>query len=371
MIFFGVVFLSAVSANAQNFSLPPGLGNSSNENIDQILQQYNISPEIYDMLNSNASVDQFLYLQNLMHETQSALEIKTSPAYPGPQEEVLVSIESYHVNLNSSQIGWYLNGQLEKSGTGVKTFEFTTGNIGQSSRITMVVQTLDGFTFEKEHVINPSEMDIVWEAQTYTPPFYKGKALYSHQSGITLTAIPTITNSSGVKINPNNLIYKWTLNSSVLPNQSGYGKNTITLPGNTNLREITITAEASTLDGTRSVKEEVVLNSNNPKTLIYERHPLYGLGFNKALKNFNMESQEINLKAVPYFFDNQEDHTVNYTWMMNNQIVSSSGNPSLLTLRREGEAVSGTALISVSMTSLSKTRQRANDNVSLTFDSNN
>ena len=39
-------------------------------------------------------------------------------------------------------------------------------------------------------VVNAQSVDLLWQGETYVPPFYKGKSLWSDQSRITLFAIP-------------------------------------------------------------------------------------------------------------------------------------------------------------------------------------
>jgi len=71
--------------------------------------------------------------------------------------------------------------------------------------------------------LRAQEVDILWQGETYTPPFYKGRALWSSQSRITFLAIP---HGAGIG-NPANLTYRWTQNGTVLGNINGIGKNTL------------------------------------------------------------------------------------------------------------------------------------------------
>src|SRR3990167_8183019 len=71
--------------------------------------------------------------------------------------------------------------------------------------------------------LHAQEVDILWQGKTYTPPFYKGKTLWSSQSKIALLAIPHISGAG----NPVNLTYKWIKNGTVLGNINGVGKNTL------------------------------------------------------------------------------------------------------------------------------------------------
>src|SRR3989344_1173365 len=62
------------------------------------------------------------------------------------------------------------------------------------------------FLFLASTTTHAQSVDLLWQGETYTPPFYKGKSLWSNQSRITFFAM---TNGLG---NPANLSYKWTKN---------------------------------------------------------------------------------------------------------------------------------------------------------------
>src|SRR3990167_10337236 len=71
--------------------------------------------------------------------------------------------------------------------------------------------------------LQAEEVDLLWQGNSYVPPFYEGRTLWSSQSRITFLAIP---HGAGIG-NPANLTYKWTKNGTVLGNINGVGKNTL------------------------------------------------------------------------------------------------------------------------------------------------
>jgi hypothetical protein len=335
--------------------------------IEQLLNQYGISQELFDILSSPEH--QFMHLQQMMSEVQSSLQVTTIPTHPGPREQVTVRIESFHTNLNAAQIGWFLNGRLQKSGIGDKSFTFTTGSLGETSRITVVINTIEGNIFERDIFINPSEMDIIWEAETYTPPFYRGKALNTHESDIRLTAMPVIL-SNGSRINPENLIYKWTIDGRVLNEQSGYGKNSITIENRTISRNIRVIAEATTLDGQTTVRERVDLSPVNPQVHLYNEHPRYGTIFERILAGeYLMSEPEMTIRGIPFFFSKNSmgSGDVAFSWRMNNLVTGASeGNQTFLTVRRE-DGTRGLSNISLRARNHGKTSQQAQNNFNLRF----
>jgi hypothetical protein len=132
-------------------------------------------------------------LQSLSGQTNS-LVIETDPVRPEPNQTVTVSIESYATDLSRSTISWYLNNVLTKEGTGLKQFTFKTGRAGSVSNILIVVKTSEGALLQETLNIHPASLDLVWEAQSYTPPFYKGKAFYPYQGTVKVVAMPNNCN---------------------------------------------------------------------------------------------------------------------------------------------------------------------------------
>ena len=161
---------------------------------------------------------------------QEEINVELIPANPKPNEVVYANITSFSIDLNSSKIIWEINGVVKKVGIGEKQLIFNTGEMNSTTILNITITTQAGETVEKTVNIKPSLMDLMWQSEGHTPPFYKGKALYIHQNKITFIAIPHIAGSNG-EIGTKNLVYKWKLNGSVVDTSSGYGKNTLTMTG--------------------------------------------------------------------------------------------------------------------------------------------
>ena len=81
-----------------------------------------------------------------------------------------------------------------------------------------ILMTLILFVLPVFHT-NAQSVDILWQGEVYTPPFYQGKTFWSKQSRVTLVAIPHGLGNTA------NLNYKWTKNGTVLGNINGIGRN--------------------------------------------------------------------------------------------------------------------------------------------------
>lgn len=297
------------------------------------------------------------------------VSISISPQFPDQNQLVKISLSSYSVNFDVSEIVWTLDGKIQTRGIGKKDFSFTTGKIGTKNNISAVIKTTDG-DIEKDLVVAPSSVTLIWEAaNSYTPPFYKGKAGFSYQSGARITAIPNITDSSGAKISSKNLVYKWKKGGEILSDSSGYGKSSLDIPASNLADDISVDVEVSTTDSGRAATKHISIRQDDPQVLIYENNPLYGILFNKAATgDYSMKDQEMSFTAFPYSFNTYSKNSANikYSWTMNDKSAFSSGDKSSIILRREGDA-KGQSKIFVGVQNAGRILQNATANFILDF----
>ena len=304
-------------------------------------------------------------LDNLSSISSEYLTIKTIPENPGPNERVSARLEFFSSDLNRAEISWYLNGELQKRGVGEVALDFQTGDLGEVSRISVVINTFEGENLQKEVVLIPAGVSLVWNAKTYTPPFYKGRSLFTHKSEVSISAVPEFVNSSGNRINPNNLIYRWYQGANFLQSQSGTGKNSINITGGIITRPLDIRVEVSTLDSSLMASKRLTIRTENPKVLIYEKNPLLGLMTNKVPDLINLEQREITLEAIPYFFNTiiKESFDVEYVWTQNLNRVRGEGNS--LTLRQDEDALAGSVDIGVRALNRNNLLQASNHGIKI------
>jgi len=156
--------------------------------------------------------------------TDQDVAITVSPEIPGPNENVTITLSSFSVNLNDTKITWSVGGSSVSSGQGKTTFSFTSGPVGTRTTIDIAIIFSDiNVRVEKRIIIEPSDLDLLWEApESYTPPFYKGKALPSQEGIIQVAAMPARKNTSiGSQ---KNLSYTWKRNDKTQQQASGVGK---------------------------------------------------------------------------------------------------------------------------------------------------
>jgi len=304
-------------------------------------------------------------LADLLSNPGADVTVTVSPSSPGPLENVTVTLSSFSVDLNRAKISWSLDGKQEPSGTGVKTFSFRAGTVGKKSTVDIAIGTADGQTISKQVVVEPNDLDLLWESpDSYVPPFYEGKALPASEATIKVVAIPTAS------ISPGTLVYQWKRNFTVSQKNSGYGKNAFVFQNDyLNDKEDVSVQAADGTGGTYSAQASLEIVPYSPKILFYEVKPAEGEDFNNALSNgWKMTGTEATIAAEPYFFSPKTalDKNFNYSWSINDNSIATPEVKNVLTVRPDSGAV-GTGKISLSLENAATLFQAAKNSLLINF----
>ena len=266
------------------------------------------------------------------------INISTNPKTPGPNEDVIISMNSYAVDLNTAMIIWFVNKSPSKQGIAEKTLTIHTGDLGTKTIVDITILGNTG-KINKQIVIAPAEVDMLWEAQTYTPPFYKGKALPSYKSLVRVTAIPRF---NALTSDPSQYYYKWTYNK-IQGAGEALGKNSIVIPMGWADSKIPVAVTVN-LPGTDwSGYKLTNVSGHEPKLVLYEQAPLLGIQFDHALIAKVPKTgvgNTFNVHAVPYYFstDNLQNGELIYTWTVNRSNVVAGLDPLNITLTKQSKA---------------------------------
>lgn len=299
------------------------------------------------------------------------LDVKVFPATPGPDESVQITIDSYLTDLYKARITWSLNGTVLLRGLGKTTFTFQNGPSGQTTYVSLSFTTNTGEIVTKDFSFTPVGVTIMWEADTYTPPFYKGKALLSPEATVRVIATPDIT-TKGSPFGAGNLVYSWKKDD--YPASTGYSKNVYSFISSKPLNNTKITLDVSSVDDSSQSEMQIYLPLVHPFILFYEKDPLLGVQYNKPFDTeTTLNKKEFSISAEPYFFSNESTEsgsspTIRYTWSVNGKDIQNSGRT--ITLRND-TGVDGSSLISLSMRGIIKTFQSASKDLQVNFKSVN
>ena len=263
-----------------------------------------------------------------------------NPRNPGSFETVTVKLTSFSIDLDRANISWELNGEVLAENIGQTNFSFQTGAVGKEMILRINIIGNNEQFVQKTITINPAEVDILWEAETYVPPFYRGKALPTPGSTIKIVAFPNMI-VQNQKIPSSELFFRWQENFANTKQE--YGKPWMITTASNLFGEKEISVEISDLNKTAVAKNLFNLNSISPTVLFYEKHPLEKYRFTKSIpESFSLLAQEITLRAEPFFFDLNAVDKINYEWGINDTISTTFADEKEIVLRKnngsKGEA---------------------------------
>lgn len=302
-------------------------------------------------------------------DLQEQISTDVSPSSPKPGEEITITLSAFGTDLNAANISWTVNGATVKSGKGERILKVTAGKSGTAMTVAAIIEPLNGNTITKIFTINPATVDLLWEARTYTPPFYKGKALFSPQENVIFVAMPNITNTSGVKANPSKITYTWRQDTRVVGDRSGYGVNAFAYKGRILASPVIIAVTASD-ENDLTAESYISLSPTNTIMALYEDSSLYGMLFNTELSGgFDFgDKEERTLAAYPYYFgiNGKSDTDLSYIWTINGTQINVPEYQNEMTLRNStGEA--GISIIGSSITSNANILEGSDTQTSVNF----
>ncbi len=253
------------------------------------------------------------------HAQTVGQNITFTPEFPGPNQTVTILVEDFSRDLNQVEIVWTVNGKIVKKGFGERRLEVTTGNLGSVTNVGLNVGRAT-----QNLSIRPAAVDLIWQADTYTPPFYKGKALHSNQDPLRVVAEPFFMNAQGVRLNPTTLTYRWFIDGKIQDRASGYGKKTFQYLPSILTKPYEVRVEVYSGDSSYKAASTVVIDDTQPEVLFYENHPLYGVLFNTALngKSLILAEEEVSVIGVPLYFSKEQMATdfITYSWGLKNRL---------------------------------------------------
>lgn len=279
---------------------------------------------------------------------EEQVTIKQLPSIPKPGESVSVQIISYSTDLNKAVITWSLDGKEMYSQTGATRFDFQAPVSGKTSTIVVTIKKENGGVISKSITVSPADVDLIFEAQTYAHPFYKGKRMFTSEAIIDFIAIPNFVNPNGTKIPDLNLVYTWKINGVTQGSLSGYGRNTFTTRGTLIERNNQITVEVSAINSSLKASQSINFRSVTPELVLYENNPILGVVYEKAIQGaFNLERPQVDFEGIPYFYsvDTKDSSLLDFGWTINGtKVISKSPNENYMVLRND-QNIDGKALI--------------------------
>jgi archaellin len=248
----------------------------------------------------------------------SDISISAIPENPEPLESVILEIKSYSIDLNQANIAWRYNGKTVSSGIGRTRISIVAPNANNAGLVTATV-TGTGFATSSTSIdLRTAKIDLLWEAaDSYTPPFYKGKAMFIANGLIRVTAIQALSS-------PKNLSFEWSRNDSVALDASGYNKNSMVFRNETLKKQenISVIAQSGLFNG----RNNISLTPTKPQIVLYQKIEGFIDYANGHLSALSTKAPGITLRFEPYFFSTPQNIDTNLTFDIKNNDNQLYGN---------------------------------------------
>jgi len=287
------------------------------------------------------------------------LTIALIPENPQPQQRVVARVTTLDGNINRANLSWTLNGQPLEAGIGKTQVAFITPPAGSTAVLT-VSGNLDGLTGSASYTVIPGQVDLFWEAvDSYTPPFYKGKAIPSAMATIRVAAVPS-------SLAPRTISYQWERNDEVLQSASGAGKNSIIIK-NTELivtENIKVSIDSSQFQG----ENRIQITPRSPSIVLYPKSEGY-IDYSKGSnETFSLTSGGVTLRIEPYFFSMGSSvlgEWLRFAYKFNNESYIPEGRVNEIEISSPESG--GTSALSIEIESIREALQNAQRKITIFF----
>jgi hypothetical protein len=273
---------------------------------------------------------------NVFAQTPSAdLSISMIPGNPKPLTPVQLEAKSYGLDLNQATIEWRYENKVIDRGVGRTRISVTAPATGLVATVSV---TVSGIGFEPTStsvVLRPGSIDLLWEAvDSYTPPFYKGKALPATNATLRIMAVPAVAA-------PKQISYQWSRANAVVEQSSGYGKSSMVFKNSEfNTQEhISVLAEGGQFSGTNSI----TINPVNPSLFVYQKKEGFIDYASGSGSLVSTNTSGVALRFEPFFFSRPRSSMSDLTFdfSINGNAVTGDPVPNELRLSRpDGGGVS-------------------------------
>ena len=225
--------------------------------------------------------------------------VSVDPLAPAAGGTVTFTPISGDIDIAGATMTVSVNGTQIVSGT-AEPFSLRVGGAGQTQTVTITMKTA-GCSFKQVASITPQDVVLIVEPLASAPPLYPGRPLIPVGGSVRLVAVADLRGANGVQLDPANLAYTWSVDGSGAG--SGVGKRTIIVNSPLQYRANSVTVTVTSPDGTLVGSDSVDLSPGEPVLRIYERDPLMGVRFEKALSGtFTLPGSEATLYATPFSY---------------------------------------------------------------------
>ena len=294
-----------------------------------------------------------------MGASSAPFTMSLTPSNPEPNSQPFVSFVSTNLDLTNATLSLSVNGKNVYQGN-VQPVAIQLGAAGSLTTVRATV-TSNGVPYVQTLSLRPQDVSLVVEPLSSAPPLYPGSPLVPIGGNVRVVAVAYLRTASGVMLNPATLSYSWTVDTALIANSSGIGKDALLVASPQQYRSRSVSVTVQSQDGSVVGGASLTIQPSSPTVLLYRNDPLLGILFDHALSgSYTLTSAEATLYAAPFSFDDSSGAPA-LQWFLNGSAAQTG--PSI-TLRPTGQ---GTGVANISVTGSSGPYATAAADLSLSF----
>jgi hypothetical protein len=285
-----------------------------------------------------------------------------------PYETLKVTVQSYSFDVDNALLTWKVNGVTVRSSVGEKTLNVTLGGPGTKTTVELTARDGSGEEIGLSRVFSPQSVTLLWESpESYTPPFYKGKALPGEGAAITVTAFPEFFENNK-RIPATNLSYAWYVHGEFVQSASGRGKSTFTTSLDYLRNEHIVKVIVRSESGSQS-ENSVTIRPHAVMPLFYTHDTILGPNTSYGFIRRFETTKEVTLYLAPYYLSTKGTPrgSERFSWTLNGLPITQSSLYTT-TLRPKDDSYGAQTLV-VSIDQLKRKLQKTEARVEIVFDS--
>jgi len=259
--------------------------------------------------------------------------VSLDPATPPPYSEATIKINDPNNLPIGSTVRWFVDNVEQTNHENRPQINFVTKKIDDPTEIEVLITSPQTGLQRVSVIISPIRVDLIVNANSHVPGFYKGRALPSGNSEISVRALVFGDNTEPYS-------YHWRVNGQNVSNNVGNTNSHIVFkPGLDSQMyvELEIYNRANELVARKSL----TIPLSEPEIHFYEANPLRGLIPNVLPSAYYLLNQEVILRGEPYYFTGSLN-ALDTDWKIDRRSYEPSRNPLELSLVKTQETGSAT-----------------------------
>ena len=88
-----------------------------------------------------------------------------------------IELQAPLIHLEDASVQWFKDGRLLSTAPGATSVDVVAGALGSRAEVVAQIRSSEGIDAQADILIIPTRLDLLYEADTYVAPLYRGRAL--------------------------------------------------------------------------------------------------------------------------------------------------------------------------------------------------